>query len=191
MSKSFDQRLNQILPSLLEPNLLEGRGIGNEIGFYVFDYPPNHELQMRARREGIVRDISKQRPDIRVADVNVFDLILDHLNDRGLLDKAVEMQRTRGDRALRSALLAPLHAQRLATVFATKYPPENYDLVLLSGIGSAYPLIRSHSLLNSLHTVMKSTPLVMFYPGAFDGSTLRLFNLLNDENYYRAFRLVP
>jgi hypothetical protein len=30
----------------------------------------------------------------------------------------------------------------------------------------------------------------MFYPGRYDGLSLKLFNKLSDDNYYRAFRLV-
>jgi hypothetical protein len=54
-----------------------------------------------------------------------------------------------------------------------------------------FPLLRAHSLLNNLHPVMGSTPLIMFYPGNYDGKSLRLFNKLKSRNYYRAFRLAP
>jgi hypothetical protein len=37
---------------------------------------------------------------------------------------------------------------------------------------------------------MKDTPLLMFYPGRYDGTSLRLFNKLVEDNYYRAFQLV-
>jgi len=30
----------------------------------------------------------------------------------------------------------------------------------------------------------------MFYPGKYDGFSLRLFNKLKDDHYYRAFQLV-
>ena len=38
---------------------------------------------------------------------------------------------------------------------------------------------------------MKNTPLLVFFPGRYDGYSLRLFNKLSDDHYYRAFRLVP
>lgn len=38
---------------------------------------------------------------------------------------------------------------------------------------------------------MGHTPLVMFYPGRYDGQSLCLFGKLKNDNYYRAFRLVP
>ena len=85
----------------------------------------------------------------------------------------------------------PLHEDKLALVFAKAAQPEQHDLVLVSGVGSVWPLLRSHSLLNNLHPVMGKTPLVMFYPGRYDGQSLRLFGKLKSNNYYRAFKLVP
>ena len=52
--------------------------------------------------------------------------------------------------------------------------PEQHDLVIVSGVGSVWPLLRSHTLLNNLHPIMGKTPLVMFYPGRYDGQSLRL-----------------
>ena len=37
---------------------------------------------------------------------------------------------------------------------------------------------------------MRDTPLLMLYPGTYNGQSLSLFNTLSDDNYYRAFRLV-
>ena len=79
---------------------------------------------------------------------------------------------------------------RLAEVLVKTAPPEDYDMIFISGIGTAYPLLRTHNLLNNLHPLLGSTPLVLFYPGKYDGQSLRLFGLLKDNPYYRAFRLV-
>jgi hypothetical protein len=62
--------------------------------------------------------------------------------------------------------------------------------VLVSGVGCVYPILRAHSLLNNLHAVMGQTPLVVFYPGRYDGQSLRLFGKITTGNYYRAFKLV-
>lgn len=191
MSETLHTRLNKVLDRLLEEDFLSGRGLGNEIAFYIFDYPPERELEVRDRIQVILRDIGKRRPDLRVSHVNLFDLVIDHLIERGLLDKSIEMQAKKGNTALRSALSAPLQAGKLAKVFERVVDPRSRDLVLLSGVGSVYPMLRSHSLLNNLHAVMAGKPLVMFFPGSFDGQSLRLFNKLHDENYYRAFRLSP
>lgn len=184
------ERLNQALDRILQDSFLQGRGLGNEIAFYIFDYSPKEELTVRERLGGIVSDISRKRPDLRVCHVNLFELILEHLAERGLMEKALEMQQSKGDTALLNALAAPLKAENLARLLEKTARPQEQDLVLLSGVGMSYPLVRSHALLNNLHPLMGQTPLVLFFPGSYDGQTLRLFGRLRDDNYYRAFKLV-
>ena len=116
---------------------------------------------------------------------------MDYLKSRNLLDKAIQMQREKGNEALKKALAGPLHESKLSILFAEVAQPADHDLVILSGVGTVWPLLRSHSLLNNLQPVMGETPLVMFYPGRYDGLSLRLFGKIKSDNYYRAFRLVP
>jgi hypothetical protein len=190
MTTRFEDRLNQVIDRLLSRELLANAGLGNEIGFYIFDYEPEHELHMRAYLQTIEDQLPKRKPDLRFAHINLFELIIDYLKDRKLLDKSFQLQKSKGDEALLKALSGPLEAKKVAEYFVNKSNPEEQDLILLSGIGSSWPLIRSHSLLNSLHPLIQNTPLVIFYPGKFDGQGLRLFGRLKQSNYYRAFRLV-
>jgi hypothetical protein len=191
MSEHLTERLNRILPKLLSDELLSGSGLGNEIGFYVFDYPAEDELCVREHIQFLMEHLPMAKPGLRVKHVNLFDLVIEHLKSRNLLDRAIEMQRTQGDEAVFKALSAPLHESRLAQVFADAAQPAQHDLVLVSGVGSVWPLLRSHALLNNLHPMMGNTPLVMFYPGKYDQLTLQLFGILPGKNYYRAFKLVP
>mgnify|MGYP001102325962 FL=1 len=190
MSTDFTQRLDKILGRITSDDFLHGRGLGNEIPFYAFDYPPEQELAVRAHIHFLLEQIPKRRPELRVAHVNLFELIIRHLKERGFYDKALALHRQRGDEGLRKALAAPLDAAKLAAVLVDQVDPASQDLVLVSGIGSAYPLLRTHNLLNNLHHRMGSTPLLLFYPGVYDGQSLRLFGTLPDKPYYRAFRLV-
>ena len=48
MSHDFNQRLDQILDRVTSDDFLKGQGLGNEIPFYAFDYPPEQELAVRA-----------------------------------------------------------------------------------------------------------------------------------------------
>jgi hypothetical protein len=191
MSDHLTERLNRIMPKLTSDELLSGSGLGNEIGFYVFDYPAEEELRVREHIQFLLDHLPKSKPGLRVKHINLFDLVIDYLKSRNLLDRAIQKQRTEGDEALLKDLSAPLHESRLAQVFAEVAQPRQHDLVLVSGVGSVWPLLRSHSLLNNLHPVMGNTPLVMFYPGKYDQLTLQLFGILESRNYYRAFKLVP
>ena len=194
-------RLNQILPKITSEHFLLGHGIGNEIAFHIFDYPPEDELAVREHVKFLCEQIPKKKPGTRVAHVNLFDFLLDYLRDRKLLDKSLEMQRAKGDEAFLKALRGVLHEEKIARHFGEVARPEDHDLVLISGVGSAYPMLRSHTLLNNLHSIMGQTPLVMFYPGRYDQMTLRLFGKTGlvggaaddrkkTANYYRAFRLI-
>lgn len=191
MSDRLTERLNKILPRIVSTDFLQGGGIGNEIAFHIFDYPPEDELRVREHISFLLGHIPKQRPGLRLKHVNLFDFVLDYLESRSLLDKAITMQREKGDATLIKALSGPLDEQKIAIHFGVIAEPGQHDLIIVSGVGSVWPLLRSHTLLNNLHPIMGRTPLVMFYPGRYDGQSLRLFGKLKDANYYRAFKLVP
>ena len=190
MTVELKNRLNDILPKLLSAEFLNGSGIGNEIGFYIFDYPPEEELRIRDHIDFLLEHLPKQKPGIRIKHVNLFDLIVGHLRNRKLLDKTFKLQREKGSMFVRQQLEKILDPEKLKDVFVEVAEPDQHDLVLVSGVGSAFPMLRSHTLLNNLHSVMGRTPLVMFYPGKYDGQHLRLFGKLKNDNYYRAFNLV-
>jgi len=191
MTDSLTQRLNEILPKITSDEFLTGKGLGNEIAFYIFDYPPQEEIRIREHIQFLLAHIPKRRPSLQVVHVNLFDLIVDYLKKRKLLERSFQMQKQKGDEAVENALRSPLKAEKLVQIFAEVAQPHDKDLVLVSGVGSAWPLVRSHSLLNNLQIVMEQTPLVMFYPGRYDGQTLRLFGKIKSRHYYRAFKLIP
>jgi hypothetical protein len=107
MSDALHERLNQILPRITSDDFLSGRGLGNEIAFYIFDYPPKDELRVRDYLRTLLNHLPKHRPGLRVQHVNLFDWVLDYLKSRNLLDKALQMQRDQGDAALMKALRGP------------------------------------------------------------------------------------
>lgn len=191
MNDGLTERLNQILPTLTSEAFLRGKGLGNEIAFYIFDYPPDAELRVREHLQFLGEHLSKHQPGLRVTHVNLLDFVLTYLRQRHLLEKAITMQQTKGDAFVLKQLATILHPNKIASVFAEVAQPAQHDLVLVSGVGSIYPLLRAHTLLNNLHAVMGRTPLVLFYPGRYDGQALRLFGKLTNDNYYRAFKLVP
>lgn len=191
MTANLEERLNQILPRITSEDFLSGRGLGNEIAFFIFDYPAEDELRMRQHIKFLLEHIPKHKPKLRLSHVNLFDFVIEHLRERKLLDKTLEVQRTKGGDFVQRQLEKILHPEKLAPLIAEQVKPSEKDLVLISGVGNVWPLMRTHSLLSNLHPVMGQTPLVMFYPGKYDGQMLRLFGKIKSDNYYRAFRLIP
>jgi hypothetical protein len=198
MSTELTYRLNQIESRITDEAFLKSEGIGNEIACYIFDYPAQEELKVREHTQMIVDRLATHHSDIRVLHLNLLDVVLAYLKQRKLLDKTLKMQQAKGDAAVLRALKGPLSAEKIRDYIATEYVPADYDLFLLSGVGSVWPMLRAHSLLNCLHTVIGKAPLVLFYPGSFDGTALRLFDQIatatskpGTRPYYRAFILVP
>lgn len=190
-NRTFDERLNEILPTITSSNFLEKRGLGNEIPFYIFDYPPVNELQIREYLGFLIDRMEKLHSHIKVVHVELFSVMIRYLEELNLLDKAFEMEAQKGSGALWKALSASVKPERFVnTVLANQFDFEQCDLILMNGVGNVWPWMRAHSLLNNLQQVTGDVPLVLFYPGAYDGQSLRLFGKLGGNNYYRAFRLV-
>ncbi|MCY7344878.1 MAG: DUF1788 domain-containing protein [Pyrinomonadaceae bacterium] len=185
MNENFYERLNQIKDRLASPELLSNAGLGNEIGFYIFDYPPERELAVRRHLEKVLPEIP-----CKIAVVNLFELLVEYLKTEKMLEDAVNLQCEAGDAELLNAFKGIIEGARIAPLIAEKALIETHDAVILTGIGNAFPLIRTHDLLNNLQILMNNKPLVVFYPGVYSGQNLSLFGKLRDENYYRAFRLV-
>ena len=192
MKLTLEQRLNQIIPRISSRDFLDSKGLGNEIGFWIFDYPPDREIEIRDFLTGTVLPaLPKQAPSIRAGTVNLLKLVSDLLEERNLLEKAMQMQQSKGDESTLAALRSVLKEDKLAQKIATQFDISKLDILILTGVGSVYPMLRTHTLLSALHPVMGNTPLLMFFPGKYDGHSLRLFNTLAEDHYYRAFRLIP
>lgn len=191
MNQTLQNRLNQITDKVLSEEFLTNQGLGNELGFWIFDYAPQDELQVRQNITLIEQSISKRNSTLRVVNLNLLSAIKAYLDERQHTEKAFQMQVKKGDAALFKALEGPLHVDKFCPFLMEHYHLDDYDLIFISGVGSVWPLLRAHNLLNKLHALLGHKPLVLFYPGHYSGQDLSLFNKLTSNNYYRAFKLIP
>lgn len=189
--KDINQRLDEILPKIVEPNFRKNKGLGNEIGFYIFDYSPEYELLVRNRVK-FIKENTKSAYGLNIVEFDLYEIILELLKAKGYLEKNFKMEEKRGSEqvftATKKALRLTLDNDLMVNYIQNRL--EDADIVFLTGVGKAWPIIRSHTILNNLHRVVEKQPLVMFFPGNYDGGTLMLFNYLKDDNYYRAFQLI-
>ena len=191
MDPHLHDRLNQIPDKILSDDFLYARGLGNEIGFWIFDYSPEHELEVRSYIDFLLSMLSKKHGHLKVVNINLLQSLVSYLKDRDFIDKAIQMQKAKGDEALLKALKGPLHMDKFAPYLTEAHSATEQDIVLISGVGSVWPLLRAHNLLNSLHSLLGHKPVVLFYPGQYTGQAMSLFGKLPSNNYYRAFQLVP
>ncbi|MRI34254.1 DUF1788 domain-containing protein [Endozoicomonas sp. OPT23] len=188
-SKQIQNRLNLIQERIESKEFLNNEGLGNEIGFWIFDYLPEYELSVRAHTSEMVQRLEKRGYQFVV--INLFEIVIEMLEARRLLDKAFVREVAKGASVLKDALKAPLDQKRIADFISQKFDPCGQQFVILTGLGNVWPLLRGHELLNALQAKMGNTPLVLFYPGVYSGLDLQPFGLIESRNYYRAFKLVP
>lgn len=190
LQTTIHQRLNSLTAELQNPRLLENRGIGNEIGYYIFDYDPEHEPIVLQYLAGLQQKMMSSAIPLKMIEIDLYRLILKVLEDRNLLQKAFELEANKGNEALAKTIKPLVRPEKMVEQVQTMVKGDE-ELILITGVGASWPILRSHTILNNLHPVLDETPVVMFFPGSYDGQELRLFNTLKDDNYYRAFPLVP
>jgi len=189
---NLDERLKRAESILRKPSFRQNKGLGNEVGYYIFSYPPEEELAVRAWVSYIRNKYDTGADGFKVVVFDLYDIIIDILSEKGYIEKTGEFEQKRGlervVKAVGNTLRITSH-DSLIVSYIQERTPEN-SIIFLTGIGKCYPLLRSHTVLNNLHQVIDSVPVVMFYPGKYDGQELILFGEIKDDNYYRAFKLV-
>lgn len=178
--------LDRIKARISDANFLANKGLSNEVGIHVFKYAPQHELIVR---DYIERLVSTPSDDFRVIERDMYKILLEILDEKRVLGTVPGLEEKKG----KDYLLAQL--QKIATQEAflakMKYEPHmRGDVLFLTGIGKVHPFMRSHKMLDTMQQAFSDVPIVMFYPGEFNGQSLILFEKFHDGNYYRAFNLL-
>jgi len=187
-------RLEQLEKIIKEPSFRENKGLGNEVGYYVFDYPPKDEL---AIREWVRYWTVKNNPAIdgfKLVVFDLYDIMLEMLEQEGFLEQCFQFEKKHGmDRivtAIGRMLKISDNSGGIMVDYIKERTTEN-SIMFLVGVGKCYPVLRSHKVLNNLHQVVDTVPVILFYPGEYDEQELVLFGTITaDENYYRAFKLI-
>lgn len=187
-SLSVYKRLEKIIEKVKSDQFLAGRGCGNEISYYIFDYDPKEELVVREYVRHIIKEFSKSTSNRTIIEIDLYKLFIAFLKDEGDFETIIQMELAEGREAIFEAItpfLTPnVYSQKIREMAA------EYQIIFLTGVGKIYPFMRSHNILNQLQQYMGKKPLVIFYPGQYSGQDLTLFGKFKDENYYRAFPLI-
>jgi hypothetical protein len=169
---------------------LQMEGLGNEVPFFIYPYPPEDALAVAQIKKRVKNRLSQK--GINVREVNLYDLSVEILKARGVWERVLAAERDQDKDDFRELLQGMLDPQlHIAPAIRSKVDDGDFDIFFLTGIGEVFPYIRSHNVLNNLQSVVTGKPMVMFFPGRYEqsdtlGSTLVLFGRLKDDQYYRA-----
>ncbi len=178
--------LSKVSARLSEESFLTNKGLSNEVGIHVFCYDPRDELTVRAYFENLK---SQTGAPYRLIERDLYKIFLQICEEKRILKSIPSMEERKGKDYLAEQL------QKVATpeAFVEKMmyaPHEKGDILLISGVGKVYPFMRSHKILDNIQHVFSDIPVLMLYPGTFNGQDLDLFGKFLDGHYYRAFNLL-
>lgn len=188
----FQDRLDAIWNRISSREFLENKGVANEVRYYVFDYEACDEQIMRQKIKDLLARNNPEADGFQIVEYDIYKLILSILDERGYVDKCIRFEKEKGREYLYNAISKLLRLTTDNNLIVNRImenTPEN-SVVFLTGIGKVYPFVRAHNVLNNLHQVFDKVPVIMFYPGNWNGQSLSLFGTISDGNYYRAFPLI-
>lgn len=192
--EDFEKRCAALRSRLCDADFLSNKGLGNEAGIFTFCYDPTLELEARDFFRRLVADadagkLGEGELRAEIHKRNLYDVLLCIADAKRILKKLPAQEEKRGQEGLLKQI------QRIATpeafVSAIDWAPHKLgDVLIITGVGEVYPFMRVHNILNNMQSSFRDIPVVVAYPGTFDGGSLSLFGKLKDGNYYRAFDLI-
>lgn len=184
-------RFDHLCRVVTSARFLTRQGLGNEVPFFICPYPPEQAIEMEEARRQLMRHVANR--NVRVLDINLFDMAIEMLEERGILDETLEIEAETEKDELRELLQGVLDPrQHLVPRIAVQMEAQPHDVVFLSGVGEVYPFVRASLVLENLQSTVKETPMLMFFPGEYVAHlgrmlALHLFGKVAPERYYRAF----
>lgn len=183
---STAERLDLIRQRISNPDFLANRGLGNEVGIYIFQYDARDELLVREHVARLKQDASLP---CRIVERNLWEVFRDICDEHCILEDIAGLEAKQGSDALLRRLKMIVTPNDYIDAMEWE-PHERGEVLFITGVGQIFPFIRAHSILENVQHVFEDIPVVMFYPGRYDGQSLSLFGHLEDSNYYRAFDLL-
>ena len=179
------ERLSALEKNFTNEQFLTNKGLSNEVGIYIFAYEPKDEMAVQE----FVRMQKNRNSAYNIVEFDLYKTFISICEEKKIIKSIPSMQERKGSEYLKEQLKKVASPE----VFVKKmvYEPHRYgDIVVITGVGEIYPFLRVHSFLESIQHMFEDVPVVVMYPGKYDGQTLVLFNKFFDANHYRSFALV-
>jgi hypothetical protein len=182
------QHFESLFKILSSDRFLNKEGLGGELPFFIHSFPVINKALVDTSIQSLIKRL--QNEGIEILEINLYKLCIDILKRENIFDQIVAQEDKMPKLRLNRVLVSNLNVETIIIPEIHKRHAESSArIVFLTGVGEVFPFIRSHSILNNTQTLVGNIPLVMFFPGTYNNKTLTLFELIKDENYYRAHNL--
>lgn len=167
---------------------------------YMYVYNPDEHYQVEAEIFDIRDRLHRPNNYLDILVLDMFELFIDYLRQEkfGPHEKLTFYleQEERNHKAVEDALRKDAYDKRFLTYIHNKIQRHlqnagDYEVayVFVKGFGNAFPYIRASRFVNNFERYIQGYKLILFYPGTVK-TNYNLFGLLNDENLYRAIKLI-
>lgn len=183
---NIKERLDSLKNKIQTSSFLEGKGLSNEVSIWMFCYEAEDEMTVRHFVDQLGTD---QGLKCNLCIRNLYDLFLSACEESGILEAIPDMEESDGG----VFLLEQLHSAIGTDEFISRMGCESLkqgDVLVLTGVGECFPFMRIHKLLEAIQPHNNDTPILVMYPGDFNGRQTKLFNRLKANDYYRAFNVL-
>lgn len=186
--KKLEIRLNELVDRVKSDEFYNNRGLANEIPFYIFDYSPEYELKVRNFiKNEFLRKLCESSC-LNIVEIDLFELLIESMTKDKILDSALQIEEKKGTKILFEKLKKSFNIDVILKYIKEK--SEDKNLILFTGVGKIYPIVRTHTILNNLQNILdENIKVILFFPGEYTSIDLRLFKIFKDNNYYRAFKI--
>ena len=142
-------------------------GLGGEAGYYVFSYDPKDEMRIRQWTKNEIELFRRaHRP---VVEFDLYKIMAELLVEKHPRQKYEDLEMRTGSmtRVVNAAnsVLQIGRPMDLMLDYIVKRIPQDNAVILLTGVGKCYPLLRSHKILNDLHDRLAQGIVLMMFPG--------------------------
>lgn len=177
-----------VLKVVSSESFLKMDALGGEIPFWIAPYDIEAHDQVEVEIKNLQTKLANM--GIKSELIDLFELSCSIIEANIGLEKMFDVEKRKDKEKFKRALQSTVNIHdRLIPAIIERLNASEPQILLIKGVSSVYPFIRSHTVLNNLQSAVKHIPTVMFFSGAYSGNSLNLFGLMKDDNYYRAFNI--
>ncbi|SQH76708.1 conserved protein of unknown function,might containing DUF1788 [Shewanella benthica] len=179
---------------LQSDSFLKMEGLNGDIPFHICPFDPVLQNDVNLLIKQLINYLSDIQ--VKVLEINLYSLCIEILKEEGDLEWLLENETTLDRDELKEELQGILDIESIITPAITKkMQQEEFQVLIISGVGEVFPYIRSNNILSNLQKNAKDKPTLMFFPGEYkhsleNGASLVLFGKFEDDKYYRAFNIL-
>ena len=140
--KTIEERLDILEEKMRSETFRANTGLGNEVGYYVFDYEPYDELKVRERIKHLCSQNTIAKFGYQLVIYDLYELMIRLLEEEGVLEDLKTLEEDEGTDYVFSAISDVLRFDEqdslIVNTILEQTPGDS--VVFLTGVGKCFPI---------------------------------------------------